>query len=343
MPTLNQQLDALIKKQRPAVRRAFTDAVADIRDRVTLNRIALALRRGDIEAAIDAVGMSRAALSGMVTPLTDTYAQAGTAVTAAQTWRLPDMSRTVVRFDLANPIANEFLSEYSNNLVTNVAEESREALRVAIREGYAKGRGPFDIARDLTGRIGKNGRRTGGIVGLTEPQARYVGNMRARLASGDPAEMRKVFSMTRRDRRLDGVVRRAIESGKPVSQKDINRLTGRYSDRLLAKRGEDIARTETAHAVEAARMDSFKMGMEEAGIPDFAIEREWRHGGGRNNPRDGHKNFSGTKVQGAETPFVLPSGARMMYPHDTSNGATAADVVNCTCRAVTRVRYDLLR
>jgi hypothetical protein len=343
MATLNQQLDRLLAKQRPAVERAWRQAISDIASRATLNRIVQALRRNDIEAAIDAIGINRAALSGIITPLSETYAAAGAAVTAAQTWRLPDMSRVVVRFDLANPRANAFISEYSTNLVTNVAEESREALRVAIRAGYDQGRGPLDIARDLTGRIGKNGRRTGGIVGLDEPSARYVQNMRARLASGDPVEMRKVLSMTRRDRRLDGIVRRAIEAGRPVSQKDINRLTGRYSDRLLALRGERIARTETATAVETARLDAFKNGLEETGIPDWAVEREWRHGGGRNDPRDDHVAYSGTTVTGVNTPFVLPSGARMLHPHDTSLGAGAGDIVNCTCRQVIRVRYDLLR
>lgn len=343
MPTLNKQIERLIKKQRPAVRRAFTSAVADIRNRVTLNRIVQALRRNDIEAAIDAVGMSRAALSGLVSPLTDTYAQAGAAVTAAQTWRLPDMSKTVVRFDLANPIANQYISEYTNNLVTNIAEESRDALRVAVRSGFEQGRGPLDIARDLTGRIGKNGRRVGGVVGLDEPSARYVQNMRARLASGDPIEMRKVLRMEARDHSFDRTIRKAIREGRTLNKAYVDKVTGRYSDRLLNLRGERIARTETATAVENARMDSFKMGLEETGIPDWAIERTWRHGGGRNNPRDGHLAYSGTTVTGVNEPFILPSGARMMHPHDTSLGASASDTINCTCRQSIAVRYDLLR
>jgi len=275
MATLNQQIDRLLRKQRPAMERAWRQAIADVANRATLNRIVQALRRNDIEAAIDAIGMKRAALSGIITPMTETYAAAGAAVTEAQTWRLPDMSRTVVRFDLANPRANAFISEYSTNLVTNVAEESREALRVAIRAGYEQGRGPLDIARDLTGRIGKNGRRTGGIVGLDEPSARYVQNMRRRLASGDPAEMRKVL-----------------------------------------------------------RMEA---------IPDNFIEKIWMHGGGRNDPRDNHVAFSGTTVTGIDTPFTLPTGERMLHPHDASLGAGASQIVNCTCSMRIRIRYDLLR
>lgn len=80
--------------------------------------------------------------------------------------------------------------------------------------------------------------------------------MRARLASGDPAEMAKVFGMTRRDKRLDSAIRKAIEAGKPVSAADIERMTQRYTDRLIAKRAEDIARTETGMAVMSSRAES---------------------------------------------------------------------------------------
>lgn len=342
MSTLETQLNALIKKQRREVERVFVAAIRDVVDRVTLNRVTMALRRGDINAAIDALGMSRAALSPVVQSLTGTYAEAGALVSAETVFKLPDLGRTVFRFDLANPRASDFLAKYSSNLVTAMAEDTRGAIRTVIQAGYDAGRNPLDVARDLAGRIGPNGRRTGGIIGLNEPQARYVQNMRARLASGDPVEMRKVLNMTRRDKRLDGVIKRAIESGKPVSAKDINRLTGRYSDRLLQLRGETIARTEVGHAVEAARMDSFAMGADEAGIPDHAIERTWFHGGGRNDPREGHRDYSGTKVIGRNTPFTMPDGTRLMYPRDTSLGAGADHVANCTCRQQINVLYELL-
>ena len=341
MATLNRQLDALIAKQRPQLQRAFRLAIRNIVSDVTLNQVTMSLRRNDIEAAIDALGVSRAAFSPFVQSLTNTYAQAGTIAAASNVWITPQ-GRAKVRFDLANPLANEFITGYSSNLVTNIADDTRDALRVAIRAGYEQGRGPLDIARDLTGRIGANGRRTGGIVGLNEPQARAVQNMRQRLDSGDPVEMRKVLNMTRRDKRFDGKIKRAIESGTKLSQADINRLTGRYSDRLLALRGETIARTETAAAVENARYDAFKMGMDENNVPDWAVEKTWLHGGGNKDPRDDHAAFSGTKVMGLNTPFVLPDGTRMQGPHDTSLGAGAKHVVNCTCRARNEVRWDLI-
>ena len=341
MATLDTQLKNLIEKQRPNVARAFKLAIRDITSRVVLNRIVQALRRGDIDAAVDAIGVSRAAFSPLMQSVNGIYGSAGSATMANTVWQLPT-GRIKFRFDLANTRASDFLVGYSSNLVTRVSDDTRDALRLTIQSGYDQGRGPLDIARDIAGRVGANGRRTGGIIGLNEQQAGYVQSMRMRLASGDPSEMRKVLDMTRRDRRLDGIVMRAINEGRAVSASDIDRITGRYSDRLLALRAETIARTETAGAVEAARYDAFQQGLDEGNIPDWAVEKTWLHGGGRKDPRDDHVAFSGTVVQGLNTPFVLPDGTQMLYPHDPSLGAGAKHIANCTCRARMEVRWDLI-
>jgi len=59
----------------------------------------------------------------------------------------------------------------------------------------------------------------------------------------DPALMSNYFTRTRRDKRFDGIVRQAMSCGQPVGQLYIDRMAGRYSDRLLALRGETIARS----------------------------------------------------------------------------------------------------
>jgi hypothetical protein len=113
--------------------------------------------------------------------------------------------------------------------------------------------------------------------------------MRARLASGDPAEMAKVFGMTRRDKRLDATIRKAIEAGKPVSAADIERMTQRYTDRLIAKRAEDIARTETGMAVMSSRAESWEQAAETLGYDASAVIKTWIHGGGVKDPSPHHQ------------------------------------------------------
>ena len=142
--------------------------------------------------------------------------------------------------------------------ITNITDQTRRAVLEAMADGYSKGQGPRQIALDVVGRIGDNGRRTGGIVGLNAPQARAVISMRSRLSSGD---LKSVLSMTKRDRRFDKTIRKHIENGTTPTSKQIERWTGRYSDRLLKLRGDTIARFETAQSVEMARVDGFRQGM----------------------------------------------------------------------------------
>src|SRR5699024_7431465 len=104
---------------------------------------------------------------------------------------------------------------------------------------------PRATALDLVGRVGPTGRREGGVVGLNRPQARAVANARLALSSGDPEHMRDYLQLQRRDRRYDHIVRRRIEAGQPLNERELGTILARYEDRLLQTRGETIARTET--------------------------------------------------------------------------------------------------
>ena len=169
-----------------------------------------------------------------------------------------------------------------------------------------------------------------------------MSNMRSRLLSGDPDELRKVLRMTKRDRRFDAAIRRAIASGKPMTVSQVDRLTQRYSARLLKLRGDTIARTETARAVEAGRMDAFRQGMNGANIPPQAVYREWLHGGpAPSMARPDHAAMHKRKIVGLDEPWIV-GGALMMYPLDTSMGAGPEHIVNCRCMQNIRIDYGYL-
>ena len=342
MPALTRQIETLLRRQEAALRRAFLLAVQDLRNQTQLAHLRNALRAGDIEAAIRALNIEPAAYATFAREIGNTYTQAGAVVAAGTVWRLPDSSQAVVRFNVTNPRAERWLASVSSDKITRITQDTIAAARVTINAGYAQGMHPNRIALDLVGRIGANGRRTGGIIGLSEPQARYVANMRARLASGDPREMAKVLNMTRRDRRLDGVIRRAIEAGKPVSGADIDRLAGRYKDRLLALRGETVARTETAMAVEDARQETWRQYTEQNGIDPQYVVKRWVVAGAAvgGNERQDHQDMNGEEVVGLNTPFVLPDGTRMQHPLDPS--APVEHLANCRCTYTVRVAFERL-
>ncbi len=269
----------------------------------------------------------------------------------------PEPTNIVFRFDMTNPRAEAKIRTEAASRVVGYVNEQVEIARKVIADGFQRGEGPQTIATDIAGRINPiSGRREGGIVGLSDPQVGYVDNMRRRLLSGDPDEMMKVLGsfdkdgkwkegtgQTLRDRRYDRTIKKAIRdiaAGKPnpLTRDQIDEMTAKYSDRLLARRAEDIARTETAQGVEMARAEATKQALDKAGLPDNAVTKTWVHQGGFRNARDTHLAMNGKTVEGIDTPFHLPDGSLMLYPHDPAGGV--ANNANCRCRGDQAIAWD---
>lgn len=239
------------------------------------------------------------------------------------------------RFDIRNPVAEAWLRNHSSSLVTSIVRDQLEAIRITVSSGVGMGRGPRQMALDLVGRVSATGRRAGGIVGLTSQQAGYVATARAQLLSGVPEEMAGYFNRVARDRRFDGIVRRAIEAGRPVSAADVDRIAGRYADRLLRLRGEMIARTEALTAFNTGRDEAIRQHVAAGRISGRNVQKEWS-ASGDDRVRDTHAAMNGQTVP-FDQPFTSPSGAQLMHPGDTSLGAGAAEIIQCRCS----VRYRI--
>lgn len=328
-PSLPQALEQLIAKLEPELGGAILDALQSLRDGVDVDALIDALERNDIEAAIQALDISPADFNRYALARTAAYAEAGE-LTARY---IPTDEAASVRFkfDMSNPQAERWISEKVAERVAGYTEEQVGAARQVILDGYSRGDGPKQIATDIAGRIDRvTGRRSGGIIGLSNPQVQYVESMRSRLLSGDPAEMQKVLDgMTLRDKRYDKLILRHIDAGKPVTQADVDKLTQRYADRLLMRRAEDIAQTEVAQSVMGARKEGFRQALQREGLPAEAVIKRWRHLGGAEDARETHLAMAGVEVVGLNTPFVLPDGTLMQHSHDPVGGVKHN--VNCRC------------
>jgi hypothetical protein len=337
-PSLPQALEQLIAKLEPELAGVILDALQALRDGVDLTALQDALERNDIEAAIVALDISPADFNQYTLARMSAYAEAG----ALEAAYIPTDEAASVRFtfDMSNPRAERWIRTQAAERITGYTTEQVEVAREVINEGYARGDGPQQIALDLAGRIDRStGRRAGGIIGLSEPQAEYVRSMRTRLLSGNPEEMRKVLSgMSLRDHRYDALIQRHIEAGTPLDRADVDKLTGRYADRLLRRRGEDIARTETAQGVMGARREAYAQALDKEGLPPDAITKRWRHLGGLKDARELHLIMAGKEVVGLDTPFVLPDGTMMQHSHDPAGGVKH----NANCRCSTDFDIDFL-
>jgi len=337
MSKLDADIALILQTQEPAIRRAFDAAIKNIRDGVQLTRMYDALKSGDIDAAVDAIGIDNGAFYQLRAAVLDTYAKAGLTTLNGQTWIYPDGTKAVVRWNMASPRAEEFARQIGTGLITNITNDMALAVRETIADGYAFGRRWNDIARDLVGRVGPSGGRSGGIVGLSRPQTQWLRNLQGYLEAGDYTSALNMSLL--KDKRLRAMLEKARQEKRQLSVAQIEKIRLNYERNALMSRGLTIARTEVQKAIEEGKYEAWKQGLEKTGIPEQFIIREWRHTGRAVMDRPWHQAYSGTKVRGLQVPFVLPSGAALMHPQDQSWGAGPRECINCMCQA----RYSIDR
>ena len=311
-----QELDRSTRE----IEQQYSLFVASTVSAVTVTSVIAAIEAGNV----DAIPITSASLTGVNESVRATYLRGGQFEAPAAR----------IQFDIRNTRAEAWLREQSSDLITRVSESQREATRIVMQAGMAQGRNPRQTALDIVGRVGATGRRSGGIVGLSAPQAEYVTSARAELSTGNP----RYFTRTRRDRRFDAMIRKAFDSGKPIPAADVDRIVGRYADRLLFTRGEAIARTEATAALNAAREEAMMQSVEAGNIHRDLITRYWDSAGDART-RPAHAAMDG-QSRPAGQPFQSPTGVLMMHPGDSSMGAGAEDVANCRC--FERIRYDFI-
>ncbi len=309
-------------------------AVKDLTKEVELQKLLLALERRDLDAAMQALHIDRAAFQPLEAKLVEAFTAAGQGAVAS----MPAAVSIGFRFDPGNQRAAAIIREMAGSLITRLTQGEIDQARAFLADGMARGAGPRSVALDLVGRISRaTGNREGGLIGLSGPYRDYVATARAELASTDPALLRNYLTRNQRDRRYDRAVARAIETGKPVTPETARTAVTRYSARLVRLRGEVIARTEGLPAIRAAKHEAFQQLVDDGRVEVMDIVRGWSTTeDGRQ--RDTHDAMNGQEVRGLDMPFTSPSGAQFRWPGDTSLGAPAAEVVACRCDEYLTIR-----
>lgn len=340
-----RQLEQLAESFEPSIRSAFLNSFYDVRNQAAVRVVADLIAAGRVDAVTDLLGLNPSRFSPLVEAIRAAYLRSGM-LTAGEIpplrsgaligpWSPSTNYQVRWNFDITNPQAEGWLREHSSRLVTAVVEDQRQAIRVVTAEGMALGRNPRQTALDIVGRVGETGRRTGGVVGLTSQQAQFVAAARAELS--DPSRMASYFSRQRRDKRFDAQVRKAMEAGKPLSEAQIDKITGRYADRLLALRGEMIARTESLTAMNAAREESYRQAIEAGDLAPENVLGVWGATGDKRT-RDTHRALNGQERHFGQ-PFASPSGALMRFPGDTELGAGPEETIGCRCTKIYRINH----
>jgi len=254
-------------------------------------------------------------------------------------------------FDARRPEPEQWLAAKTEEIRRDADLNVREAIRavmgarrqvvgtptVQVEVGATPlTRSPRQAALDLLGRVSaQTGSRSGGVVGLPGNYAQFVINAREQLLGGNPDEMRKYLQRTRRDRRFDGIVNRAISAGKPVAQADVDKIAGRYADRLMKTYAEMLAKAEALESFGAGRDQVYEQLIAQ-GLDRDSVTKTWRDRGDK-KVRHTHSVMGGQEVQ-KDQPFQSPNGALLRYPGDSSLGAGWSERANCRCSAIYRIR-----
>ena len=327
--TPRKLLKQLLEIHGPLIERAFLQAVSTAVNSASVKLISDALSRGDYDQALDILGITPEAFDTVAESIDSAYRASGRGIGQ---W-ISGVSEADIQFQfkVGNPVAAAWLQHKSSTFVTEIGEAQRAAVREALASGMERGLNPRTVALDIAGRRlkGQN-QRTGGIVGLTKRQTRTVLKIKSDFESADLDAMRAYLRLKLRDRRFDGKVRRAIKSGKPLSREDINRIAGRYSDKALKWRADNIARTEATQAFHAAQDHAFGQAIESGHVEPQNVVKTWI------SARDDRVRFSHSVLNGQQTShegvFVSPIGSMMKHPGDRSLGASADDTAQCRCR-----------
>ena len=330
--TYERQIRELTSTMEPRIRAEFLAAMNDIKSRAQIDALVGSLRSNDIQSAINAINIDPGAFAKINSLVIETYGKAGVDTISSGNWIYPNGQRAVVRFNSLSPRSEAWAREQSANLVFGLSDEAKSVARDVIADGYALGRRTDRIALDLVGRIGANGRRVGGVVGLDPQSEQWVKNLRGYLET----DIGRALGMKLNNRDKD-TLRRLISAGKTLTAPQIDNLLRRYENNLLMSRGRKIGRTETINAIEMGKYEAWKQGLEKTGIPEKFIVRKWVHTGRALRDRPDHVIMNGDEKRGLQSPHTMPDGVLMLHPHDTSYGAGPNHIVHCECREDYRI------
>lgn len=311
------RIAALIANAEAAFQAEFLAALRTIRDSINLDELAVLLEQARFQEAFAIVGLAAGRLGVVWTEQFSLAAQ-----DTADFLAIEDI---VIGFDRTNSRAVQAMRNNQLRLVTEFTEQQRRSTQAALIDGIQRGANPREVARAFRNSIG-----------LTAQQEKWVRNYERQLQGLD----RGALSRELRDRRFDRTVRRAIDTGEPLTPAQINKMVGRYRRRALALRAETIARTEALRSAHGGVDEMYRQAIESGQLQGDQLTRTWETALDERvrafgiGSQTSHRTMHGQQRLIGE-PFV--SGAGNLTLHPGSFGVGLEDI-NCRCLVTTRIR-----
>lgn len=241
----------------------------------------------------------------------------------------------MVRFSTGNPRAEAFLRNYAGTRIVEITDGQRQAVREVLDQAVRDGTGARRTALNIVGRVNqKTGRREGGLIGNTSKDISAVQRARQEILDGDP----NYFQRKLRNKNFDRMVLKHAQGVERLSADQIDKIAGKYSDRLLFERGRRVARTEVRRATHQGADEAMRQLVDTGAVRPESVRKIWR-ATGDSRTRDSHRSLDAESI-GLNAAFTSPStGAQLRFPGDTALGALGEDVINCRCWLEHRIDF----
>lgn len=251
----------------PDARRQFLAAIERIRGTVVEAQLRAALETKNLEAVMAILAQDRllGAIEPMLLkPLEQVVLDTGIAAIDA-TPAIADRVRggtLAMRFDMVNPSTVQAVRNYGFNMIRQVTEDTRDGIRAIVANAMEFGGHPSEQARQIRG-----------LIGLTDSQANAVASFRRLLEDKD----RTALARALRDRRFDGTLERALGANPTaeLTPEQIDRMVGKYSDRMLNFRATTIARSETISAARLGTQQAWLQATENGLLQRSRVRQGW--------------------------------------------------------------------
>lgn len=334
MASNRDAFEVLTEKWTPELRKAFLDAIYEIRGRVNIDLITKLLNEGNVEAAVRAVGLDPLDFRILDQSLTGVFNQGGS-LFGDTIPAIRDAAGAVIKFqfDVRNLRAEQWTRNKSSTLITEIINDQKVAIRNHLVAGLEAGKNPRTTALELVGRRNPTtGTRDGGVIGLTSGQEGWQRKYASELASTNPADLKAALGRGLRDKRFDGAIKKAIRTGEPIPAETQAKMRMAYRNKSLKYRADVISRNETIRALGASQAEAYSQAIDKGIVKADTITRFWVTAGDE-RVRHTHRLIPGMNKDGVgwQEPFQTPTGPSMHAPHDTD--------IMCRCREKVRIDY----
>lgn len=293
---LRKLLESRAGRLTPDLRRAIDAGYRALRQSLSDRAIARAIREGTIDSVLSDASVRRA-----FEPVRREIVATLERATGFALGGIPGAAN-VVGFNVLDEGVRAAILELDTKVMGGIVDDAREAFRATVAGGLDAGTAPLTIAR-----------RSRSTIGLASNHVATLERFEGELRAG---RVGAVMRRKLRDRRFDSTIRRAVAGGG-LTDAQVERMVGRYRDRLIAHNAKTHARSAVNDSLKRGQALATEAAIRDGVLPRDRMRSRWL------TTRDGKQREEHDAMHGEVVPYGTPFSNGQVVPGETD--------YNCRC------------